>query len=175
MRIIKHWIHDVLDAAYGVPVFDEEVLEEDVLLIELNDFPGDEYMLEWQVTAVTMRRLAGPKWAQKSRLVGFYANWLSKEGIPIQNNEYSGLDQTRYAGTFELEDPIDWRYACCESVVKHMQAERIANGYVPPIIDMREPVVTDKSIQEFIEKPQDDPIIEGGEMTFEVPIEKEDS
>ena len=183
MRYIYDLLEIFLERIFGVWVYDEAQLDEDELLIELNDFPGDEYMISWRIVHVYKYRAKFPK---MEKHIGFFANWYVPEGAPYALNTYSNNDLRTWLGSISIEDPFDWRLDACKEWEKQLRSKRLINQYIPPIIDMRQQdieaidhvvdadakPITDEELTQLLDEVQGDDIItEGGEMTFQMPIE----
>lgn len=123
-----------IDALWGTRKFISKKLEEDTLLIEVNAFVGDEYMVNFIVNQVALGREYGPKWARKETLDGYSASWYVKDGIPIQNHDWKG--DNVYASAFQIPDPIDWRLDADQTLVAHIIETRFKNHYQLPTVHM---------------------------------------
>lgn len=94
-----------LDVLWGPCYYDYKPLEDDILLIEVNQFPGDEYMIEFQVQHVTRARRRGPQFARRLKDLGYIAEWSIPDGYdPIITSRGHA-----YGSSVPIPDPVDWR------------------------------------------------------------------
>lgn len=121
-----------LDALWGNRYYSYELLEEDTLLIEINQFPGDEYLVDFKLQKMTRSRRHGPKWARRVEFIGYNAEWMineENEGIPTQNHDWKG-DNT-LGSAVKIEDHVYWRMEADTKLVAWVIKERKSRGYRP--------------------------------------------
>lgn len=122
-----------LDAIWGSRFFDYVTVEEDILLIEINDFPGDEYMVEFKLQEVWRQRRHGPKlWVARRTFEGHTAEWSAPgAGIPVQNHSWKG-DGILASGV-KVKSRDTWRMDADIALSEFIRKERERNGYHPPV------------------------------------------
>lgn len=120
-----------INVIWGEKYFSYESMEEDTLLIEVGQFPGDEYMVDFTVQAVYKGRRKGPRWIQRKTLQGFTAAWNCDDGIPTQNHSWKG-DNT-YGSAVTIPNPFDWRLDADDNLKAWVKKERERRGYTPPV------------------------------------------
>lgn len=115
---------------WGDRLFKYEPVDEDVLLIEINQFRGDEYMVEFKVQEVTRVRRKGPKWARGYSHEGFTAEWYCKDGIPYRNDAWKG--DCVYGSAVKIPDPTDWRMDADDNLKAWVIDQRAKYNYRNP-------------------------------------------
>lgn len=120
-----------ISAIWGSPIYQYTTLDKDTLLIEIDQFLGDEYMVDFKVQAVYKGRLKGAKWVQRKKFQYFEADWNCDDGIPIQNHSWKGNNM--YGSSVKVPDPFDWRLDADDNLKAWVKKERERNGYQPPV------------------------------------------
>lgn len=124
-----------IDWIWGSRLYDITNLDDDILLCEINQFPGDEYMIDWHINMTETYRDKGPWFARKRKWVAFSAYWSAIEaGIPTNH----GYIKDTWSGVFDIKDPFDWRYDADEQLKAWVKATREENGYVGQITDFED-------------------------------------
>jgi hypothetical protein len=116
-----------LNVWWGERYYEYKTLDEDVLLIEINQFRGDEYMVEFKVQEQLRGRRNGPKWARRKTHEGYTAEWWCKDGIPIRNEAWKG--DNVYASAVSIPDPNDWRMDADDNLKAWVVDQREKYGY----------------------------------------------
>lgn len=90
---------------WGVRYYDYKPLDEDLLLMEFNQFFGDEYMVKFEVQQVSQARRYGPRFARRVKECGYIAEWTVEEGIPTRAPGRGRV----YGSSVSIPNPLDWR------------------------------------------------------------------
>lgn len=117
-----------LDVWWGHPFYNYETLEEDVLLIELNQFPGDEYMVKFKVQHVTRARRNGPRFARRVADYGYVADWsipYGDDGIPTKAPGRGRIN----GSAVRIPDPVDWRMDADNALKAWVLDQRKKKGF----------------------------------------------
>lgn len=131
-----------IDWFWGPRLYDVTLLDMDELLCEVNQFPGDEYMIDWCINMTETYRDKGPRFVRKRKFVAFSACWKAIDsGIPTTN---TGCFRDTWSGMFDIKDPFDWRYDADEQLKTWVKETRKENGYVGQVTDFTN---TDEGIQ----------------------------
>lgn len=117
-----------LEVWWGPRYYDYEALEEDVLLIEINQFPGDEYMVEFRVQHMTLCRRFGPWFARHVTDCGYVAEWsIPENGTPIPTKA-PGRGRI-YGSSVPIPDPKDWRMDADDALKAWVLDQRKREGF----------------------------------------------
>lgn len=119
-----------LSAIWGSPMYNYITVEEDELLIEIGQFPDDEYMLEVKLEEVWLGREHGPRWVRRKKFMLHVVVWTSEEGVPIQNDDWKG--DVALASSIEVGDAVYWRMEFDFRFKEWVMSQRERNGYRPP-------------------------------------------
>lgn len=120
-----------LDLWWGNRFYNYKTLEEDVLLIEINQFPGDEYMVEFKVQHMTQVRRHGPWFARRVTDHGYVADWSipsGDDGIPVKAPGRGRI----YASAVHIPDPVDWRMDADDALKAWVLDQREKKGFCTP-------------------------------------------
>lgn len=118
-----------LTLLWGPKLIQQELLEEDELLIGVNAYPGDEYLVKMELTRVFRSRDRGPKWARCPSKGCLMVDWAVKDGVPVSNQ---GGGRKNYYGEFPIKDTVYWRMEVVIKFVDHIQLTRQLNDFKPP-------------------------------------------
>jgi hypothetical protein len=119
-----------LNVWWGVRYYEYKTLDEDVLLIEINQFKGDEYMVEFKVQEQFRGRRNGPKWVRRKTHEGYTAEWCCKDGIPYRNHDWKG--DNVYASAVSIPDPNVWRMDADDNLKAYIIDQRDKYDYRNP-------------------------------------------
>lgn len=119
-----------LDAIWGTPRYNYVTKEEDVLLVEVGEFPNDEYMLTTKLQEAWRGREHGPRWVRRKKFMNHCVDWDSAEGVPIQNHDWKG--DCAYSSSIQVGDPVYWRMEFDFRFKDWVLKERKRNNYHPP-------------------------------------------
>jgi hypothetical protein len=121
------------DAIWGHRYFSYNTVEEDILLIEINQFPGDEYMVEFELQEVWRQRRHGPKlWVARRTFEGYTASWDAPgAGIPVRNHSWKGNGVL--ASSVKVQSRDTWRMDADIALVESIKKDREKYGYHPPV------------------------------------------
>lgn len=120
-----------LDLWWGNRFYNYETLEEDTLLIELNQFPGDEYMVEFKVQHMTQCRRYGPRFARRIKDHGYVADWSipsGDNGIPTKAPGRGRI----YGSAVRIPDPVDWRMDADDALKAWVFEQRKKEDFCTP-------------------------------------------
>lgn len=116
------------DLWWGIRYYNYETLEEDVLLIEINQFPGDEYMVDFKVQHVTQCRRQGPRFARRVTDQGYVAEWtITGDNTPIPTKA-PGRGRV-YGSSVKIPDPVDWRMDADDALKAWVLERRKSAGF----------------------------------------------
>jgi hypothetical protein len=118
-----------LDIWWGHRFYDYETLEEDVLLIEINQFPDDEYMVEFKVQHMTQARRTGPRFARRVTDHGYVADWSIPDGGDGIPTKAPGRGRV-YGSAVPIPDPVDWRMDADDALKEWVLDQRVKEGFI---------------------------------------------
>ena len=120
-----------LDAIWGTPKYTYVVLDEDELLMEIDQFPGDEYMLRVKFEQAWRGRKHGPSWVRRKKLMHHEVAWSSYEdGVPVQNHDWKG--DVVLESSIRVGDLDYWRMEFDVKFKDWVREQRKKNRYRPP-------------------------------------------
>lgn len=125
-----------LDAIWGYRYFDREVIDHFKGMVEIGEFEGDEYEVEFKLEKNFRQRRYGPKlWVRRRTFEGYSADWTTK-GIPFRNHSWKGDDvlasSEPLTGGNISTPPKDWKQQAIESLVERIKKDRDKYKYHPP-------------------------------------------
>ena len=120
-----------LDLWWSIRYYNYKTLDEDVLLIEINQFPGDEYMIKFEVQHQTQCRRYGPWFARRVTDRGYVADWsIPENGTPIPTKA-PGRGRI-YGSSVRIPDPNDWRMDADDALKAWVIDQRKKEGFSTP-------------------------------------------
>lgn len=122
-----------LTALWGHRLYSYTDVEVDPdVILEVGEFPGDNYPVTFTLQRQHRARAKGPSWARRRTDEGFVVDWRAEKGIPFRNHEWKG-DNT-YASAVRLPAGTRgrWKRVAHDLLVEDIKAQRRRYGYRPP-------------------------------------------
>lgn len=117
-----------LDLWWGTRYYSYETVDEDTLLIEINQFPGDEYMVEFTVQHQTQARRYGPRFVRHVTDRGYVAEWsIPDNGTPIPTKAPGR--GCIYGSSVPIPNPLDWRMDADDALKAWVLKQRKMEGF----------------------------------------------
>lgn len=120
-----------LDAFWGSRYFEYEDVEKVNALVPVNEFPGDEYLVDFTLQKQTRARRFGPSWARHRSDEGWVAAWECRPGIPVRNHSWKG-DNILASGV-PVSGVDGWLAQAVEALVASVKRDRRHYRYNPPV------------------------------------------
>jgi hypothetical protein len=121
-----------LDALWGHRYFDYEDLERSTVMVDVGEFPGDAYPVDFTLQRQTRARRHGPAWARRRTDEGLTAHWDSKPGLPVRNHDWKGDE---ILGSAERVTAADgWLTEATTSLIERVKKDRRRYRYTPPTV-----------------------------------------
>lgn len=105
--------------------------------VQVGEFPGDTYLVGFQLEHSVRHRDHGPRWARRVLSTSYDVDWDTRglcNGIPVRNHDWKG-DEVLASGV-ALPDGMgpddDWLTYAVARVVEQVKGDRRRYGYVPP-------------------------------------------
>jgi hypothetical protein len=118
-----------LNVLWGARYFHREVLEEKMLWVYIDQFPGDRYDVRFRLEKIMQHREHGPKWVRHKTDRGYAADWFHNPGIPTQNHDWKG-DNTLGSGV-NIENVENWESEAVQNLITWVKRERERRNYRP--------------------------------------------
>lgn len=108
-------------------------------VVDINQFPADEYTVKFRLNERHVRRDAGPAWARRIVRKDLTVEWDASDvgGIPVMNHDWKGdeiLSGNLPVSTLKTWDgKSDWLPLAVEGLKDLVVADRIRYQYRPPV------------------------------------------
>lgn len=107
---------------------------EDMLSINIGEFTGDEYDVNFELITVDVFRDHGPMWLRRFFAKShFEVVWTCHEGIPCEPQVGYIHRGSSYGGRLIIEDDVYWRLEADKKLVKLIKRRREVSGWQRPI------------------------------------------
>lgn len=103
-------------------------------MVEINDFPGDMYVVDFSVERREIRRQAGPAWARRVKRVDYSADARCEPGIPVRNHDWKGDEILGWSVRLATAGPLpaDWLDKAIQGTIDQVHRDRKHYNYHPP-------------------------------------------
>lgn len=121
-----------LDAIWGRRYYSYETVDAGEAFLHVNQFPGDRYLVKFELQKMTRARKFGPQWARRIEACGYVADWRSS--IPFRNHSWKG--DNVYGSGEKIDYPAgDWIGEALEKLKQTIIKDRQKYNYRPPILE----------------------------------------
>lgn len=121
-------------AIWGIRFYSYEDLETATRWVRVDQFPTDEYSVDFTLQRMTQARRHGPWPFNRKTDRGLIVKWFCNPGIPTRNHDWKG--DNILGSSFRLDperEPEPWDDVAVDTLIDWVKKQRIRRNYHPPI------------------------------------------
>lgn len=119
-----------LTAFWGHRGYKYEDVDKATTLLNVGQFEGDWYQVDFTLQKQTRARDHGPWWARRVSDEGYCADWDCKGGLPFRNDSWKG--DCIYGSAEPVANINNWIHEASESLKDRVIQDRVKYRYHPP-------------------------------------------